>query len=156
MKGQFLRWTRALKGHRKWVMGAEGTLSSGIERRSPSVTEEKSFDSAEGYSLLRDVEGGLLSGAKTWGSLVIGGYSDHFCCKPNTMGLMSHVVLMRQSMMVGMAVPFPPNENPPPGIQTVGLFVKSPASCSAFCSWECCIAGGASTIVLDLWEGTDR
>ena len=68
-------------------MDAEGTLSSGIEGRSSSGTEEKSFDCAEGYGLLRDVEGGLLICAEAWGGLVIGGYSDRFCCKPNTTDL---------------------------------------------------------------------
>ena len=138
MEGELLRWNWVERGPSRvaesWVMGAEGTLSSGIEGRPSSGTEEKSFDCGEGYGLLRDVEGGLLIGAETWGSLVIGGYGGRFCCKPNTTGLMSHVVLMRQSMMVGIVVTFPPNENPPPGIQTVGLFVKSPASCGAFCS----------------------
>ena len=96
------------------MIGAQGTLSSGIEGRSPSGTEEKSFDCAEGYGSLRDVEGGLLICTEAWGGLVIGGYCDHFWCKPNTMGLMSHVALMRQSMMVGIVVTFPPNENPLP------------------------------------------
>ena len=80
-------------------MDREGTLSSGIEGRLTSGTEEKSFDCVGGYGLLREMEGGLLIYAEACGSLVIGGYSDCFCCKRNATGLMSHVVLMRQSMI---------------------------------------------------------
>ena len=92
---------------------AEGMLSSGIERRLPSGIEEKSSDCARGDGLLRDVEGGLSIGAEAWGSLVIGGYSDCFCCKPNTTGLMSHVVLMRQTGMVGINSYIPPKWETP-------------------------------------------
>lgn len=114
---------RAVKGRRKLDDGCGGHT----EGRSPSETEKMSFGCTEGYGLLRDVKevvdrrGSLGQLGNRRLSLLQtehdGSYEPCRLNAPDDDGWHQH--RMRTS--------------PPSGIRTVGLFVKSPASCDAFC-----------------------